>query len=263
VRPQPVLAVLALGLLTFGGVFSFLAFSPSSAEPGQAVPTETATAPTLSVAADSLEPRISADSLALGLPIAGSEALLRNVQPGDRLDIVASFAAPGDGQPLTTVLVRGATVLQAASQNDPLLVEMAAPDAVMVAHVVLRGTHLGYILWPANGSLPAATPRPIDERTARDALGLSQPTLVPTVVPTATSVPPSLAATPQPPTATTSGPGGLARPASGFLYQVQPNDTWDSIAAIFGVPVDNLRQVNESATDEPAPGTLVFIPRSS
>lgn len=264
-RPYPALAVVVLGLLTFGAVFSFLAFSPSSAEPGQTLPMQRPTPLARAVAADSLESHIAADNLAVGVPIAGSEALLRNVQPGDRLDIVASFPAPTNGQPLTTVLVRGATVLQSATQTDPLLVEMAAPDAVMVVHVLLRGTHLGYILWPANSSsLSAATPAPIDERAARDALGLSQPTPMPTVGPTATSTPAGQAA--GLPSAT-SPPGGLpaslVRPASGFLYQVQPNDTWDSIAAIFDLPVDDLRRVNESARDEVVPGTLVFIPRPS
>jgi hypothetical protein len=278
-RPHPFLAVLVLGLLTFGVVFSFLAFSPSRAEPGQTVPTETSTPRPLAVAADSLEPRIAPDDLAVGVPIAGSEALLRNVQPGDRLDIVASFAAPANGQPLTAILVRGATVLQPANQVDPLLLEMPAPDAIMVVHVLLRGTHLGYILWPANGSLAAATPAPIDERAARDALGLSQPTPGPTAfAPGATSIaggqptgPPSATALPlaqptAPPTATPA-PAGLAtpliRPASGFLYQVQPDDTWESIAGIFGLSVDDLRQVNESASAQPVPGTLVFIPRPS
>ena len=182
-RLYPALAVVILGLLTFGVVFSFLAFSPSSAEPGQTLPTQRPTPPVRAVAADSLESHIAADNLAVGVPIAGSEALLRNVQPGDRLDIVASFPAPTNGQPLTTVLVRGATVLQSATQTDPLLVEMAAPDAVMVVHVLLRGTHLGYILWPANSSLSAATPAPIAERAARDAIGLSPPTPMPTVGP--------------------------------------------------------------------------------
>jgi len=256
VRPHPTLAIFVLGLLTFGVVFSFLAFSPSRAESGEAAPAEQPTQPALSVATDSLESRITSDDLAVGLPIAGSEALLRNVQPGDRLDIVASFPAPANGQPLTAVLVRGATVVQSATQTDPLLVEMAAPDAVMVVHVLLRGTHLGYVLWPANGSLPAATPQPVDDRTARNALGLSQPTAVasPTVAPTATVPPPTLAP---------ALPTSLVRPTSGFLYQVQPNDTWDSIAAIVGLSVDDLQQVNESASNEPVPGTLVFIPRPS
>src|SRR5579864_487281 len=121
----------------------------------------------------------------------------------------------------------------------------------MMAHVILRGTHLGYILWPANGSLPAATPAPIDEQTARNALGLSQPTAVATLLPTPTAVPP---------TALPTNTGG---PASGFLYEVQPNDTWQSIATIFGLSVDDLRQVNESTPGQPQPGTLVFIPRVS
>ena len=61
------------------------------------------------------------------------------------------------------------------------------------------------------------------------------------------------------PPAATALPG----PGSGFLYQVQPNDSWDTIAATFGVPVAELRQWNESPGDEPVPGSLVFIPRGS
>jgi len=251
-RPNPPLIILAVGILTFGIAFSLLEFSPSRAEPGQSVPTEPPAPTVIPVAADSLEPSIQAGNLAIGVPVAGSEALLRNVQPGDRLDIVASLTPPATGTPFTTVLVRGATVIRTSGPTDPLLVEVAAPDAVLLAHVILRGTHLGYILWPANGSFALATPPPIDDRTARDALGLAQPTNVPTPTAPATTVVPVPAPTFQ------AGPG------SGFLYQVQPNDTWDGIAAIFGVPVSELRQWNEVAGQtDPTPGSLVFIPRAS
>jgi spore germination protein YaaH len=79
----------------------------------------------------------------------------------------------------------------------------------------------------------------------RNALGLSATTPTPV---TAQSAP---QATPTP-----------VGPASGFLYQVQPSDSWDSIAATFGVTARELRQWNEAGGDgDPVPGSLVFIPR--
>ena len=244
---EPWLLMLIAGLLTFGIVFSFLQFSPSRAEPSTDAPTPVAS-PVYAVAADSLAPRIDAGDEGIGLPSAGSEALLRTVQPGDRLDIVASQTSPRDGQPLTAVVARGATVLQPPTNGDPVIVEVAAPDALMLAHLEMEGTHLAYILWPAGAHTAAATPPALDDQTVRDALGLSAPATA-TPVPSAT-VAPTFVPTPQ-------GNAG-----SGFLYQVQANDTWDSIAATFGIPTDEVRQWNE-VTDagEPTPGSLVFIPR--
>jgi LysM repeat protein len=124
---------------------------------------------------------------------------------------------------------------------------VGAPDAVMLAHLVMDGTHLAYVLWPASATLPDATPPPLDDRAVRAALGLS------TATPAATT-----ASAPLEPTPTPTGP------ASGFLYQVQPNDTWNGIAVLFGVSADELRRWNEAiGQDDPAPGSLVFIPRQS
>jgi LysM repeat protein len=254
IRPTPALAIVALGVLTFGIVFTLLEFSPSAAAPGAAPAIEAPTpTPGVVTAPDSLEPRLSPDSRAIGVPAAGFEALLRDVRPGDRLDIMASLGAPQSGQPLTAVLVRGATVVRPPGPGSaPLIVEVSTGDASLLAHVVLRGTHLGYILWPASGSLPAAPAPQVDERTARQALGLSTPT-------TAAS-PTETAFAPTPIVAPTSPPG----PESGFLYQVQPNDTWASIANTFGLPADQLRQWNEATAEtNPIPGSLVFIPRPS
>jgi LysM repeat protein len=48
----------------------------------------------------------------------------------------------------------------------------------------------------------------------------------------------------------------------GFLYQVQPGDTWDSIGSTFHLPPAMLAQLNElSPTVPPAAGSLVFVPR--
>ena len=253
VRPSAALGIVVVGVLTFGVVFALLEFSSSAAAPSPASPTELpGSTPTSVTAPDSLEPRLASENLAIGVPTAGYEVLLRDVQPGDRLDVVASLTTPQSGKAVTAVLVRGATVVRPPGPSDPLLVQVAAGDALMLAHVMLRGTHLGYVLWPAGTSLPAAPAPAIDDRTAREALGLNTPTSVPAATLT---VPVS---TPTP------APTAPARPASGFLYQVQSDDTWDSIAATFGLSVDQLRQWNESTADSaPTPGSLVFIPRSS
>jgi hypothetical protein len=248
---RPALLIIALGALTFVTVFSFLQLAPTpsraeSSSPG-AEPTAT---PVVAVATGSLAPRITEGDLAVGVPVAGSEALLRNVQGGDRLDILASVASPTDGQPLTAVLVHGATVLQPLNGSDPLLVEVAAPDALMVAHLVLSGTHLSYLLWPASGAPPDSSST-LDGQAVRSALGL-------VATPSATAV--MVVSTP----VVNASPTPQPRPGSGFLYQVQPDDTWERIATTFGVPVDQLRQWNEAApADNPVPGSLVFIPRGS
>jgi hypothetical protein len=182
------------------------------------------------------------------------------VQPGDRLDVLASLPSPGDGRPVTAVVVRGATVLAATSTSDPLLLEMSAPDAMAVAHLVLDGTRLGYIVWSANGGTPPES-QPLDERTVRSLLGLA---------PTGNQTEPR--ASPSPTTPAVPTPASTAIPASpsstlprygGFLYQTQPGDTWASVASTFGLTVTELKHWNETATDlDLNPVTLLFIPRS-
>lgn len=258
--PAPGL-IIAAGVLTFGVVFSLLELAHFKPEPGQTEVTPlprsaSMLAPTPAVAVDpeSFAPRIAPGDVALGVPVGGSEALLHAVHQGDRLDIVASLASPRDGQPLTAVVVRGATVLQPPTNGDPLLVQVGQQDADMVAHLVMAGTHLGFILWPANANADPETPPVLDDRTVRAALGLLAP---PTPAPAATAAPL--------PTSPPSSAVPLAQAAtdSGFLYQVQKNDTWESIAAIFGISVDAVRQWNEATNEAPpAPGRLVFIPRS-
>src|SRR5579864_3797057 len=100
---RPALIVIMLGLLTFGIVFTLLEFSRSAAAPSETVAEPTATA-TLAAATNSLAAQIQAGDLAVGVPIAGSESLLRDVQPGDRVDVLATENA------VTAVVVRGARV---------------------------------------------------------------------------------------------------------------------------------------------------------
>jgi len=78
---------------------------------------------------------------------------------------------------------------------------------------------------------------------------------------------PTTPAAPQP-TPTPAATATLAPPPSavprfgGFLYQTQPGDTWDSIAATFGLSVIELKHWNETSGDQDlAPRTLLFIPR--
>jgi hypothetical protein len=247
--PRAALAIVSAGLLTFGLVFTLLQVTRSAAAPSQVVAEPAAPLTQLVKTSDSLASRLVAGQTAIGVPITGSESLLRDVQPGDRLDVVASLPSPEDGRPLTGVVVRGATVLRPATSSDPLLLEVSPHDAIALAHLVLSGTRLGYTVWPSTGGAPTE-PRPLDERTARVALGLSpSATVVPALVPPATEMIPTVTPLPV---------GG-----AGFLYQAQPGDTWDSVAATFSTSAARLRQWNEAPPDAGlGPGTLLFIPRT-
>ena len=251
------LVIGSAGLVTFGLVFTLLQVTRSEAAPGQLVSEPAPLVTPSTRALDSFAPKLAAGAVAVGVPIAGSELLLRDVQPGDRLDVLASLPSPGDGRPVTAVVVSGATVLQPGSPSDPLLLQVPAQDAMALAHLVLGGTRLGYIVWSANGGSPSEAP-PLDEQTARSLLGLA-PTAV-QVQPTAIQIQPiatlAPAATPGPPAA------GIPR-FGGFLYQAQPGDTWASIASTFGLSLTELKRWNETLSDAiPAPGSLVLIPRS-
>jgi hypothetical protein len=244
--------ILAIGVITFGAVFSLLEFSLSRAEPAEVREAEVlAVTPTpLLAAPDSLAPRLRDGRLAVGVPVAGSEPLLRDVQPGDRLDVVASLPAP----PVTAVVVRGATVLRPPNATDPLVLDVSAADAIALAHLTLSGTHLGFVLWPAD-----AVASPESDLETAQSLGVSPtPTSAPPVVPSV--VPTLLPPTRAPPALPTLPPATV----SGFLYQVQPGDSWSSIAATFGMSTPEVLRWNEvAANEDPVPGRLVFIPRAS
>jgi len=267
-RVRAGLVIVCAGVLTFGVVFTLLQVSRSEAAPGQLVIAPTPTLVLRPLAKDSAAGKMSAGTVAIGVPITGSDVLLRDVQTGDRLDVLASLPAPGDGRPVTAVVVRGATVLAAATASDPLLLQMSAPDAMAVAHLVLGGTRLGYIVWSANaiGGSPLES-QPLDERTARTLLGLAPtvsqaaPHASPSPVPTASPAP-QVVPTPAP--TATPAPASSAPPRfGGFLYQTQPGDSWESIASTFGLSVVELQHWHDTAGDRDlAPRTLLFIPRS-
>jgi hypothetical protein len=247
------LLIASAALLTFGVVFTLLHVTRSAAAPSDIV-VPLATAEPLVSVADSLATQLVDGQIAVGVPTTGSEPLLRDVQPGDRVDVVASLPSPEDGRPVTAVLVRGATVLRSATASQPLLLKVPAQDAMVLAHLVLSGTQLGYAIWPADGSAPVES-RPLDERTARALLGLAATATAVPVPPTPTAVPPVVA--PAPPTLMPE------RPAGSFIYQVQPGDTWDSVAAIFTISATELRQWNDAPPGAGlAPDALLVIRRT-
>jgi hypothetical protein len=245
------IVVIVAGLLTFGIVYMLLEVSRSSAAPNEAVIVPTPAPSAIARATDALP--VAAGERVVAVPITGAESLLRGVRPGDRLDVLASLSSPDDGRPVTSVVVRGATVVRAPAGGDPLLLEVQPQDAIALAHLVLGGTRLGFTLWPASASPPS--PQAIDERTARTLLGLP-PIATPTVaaVPS-TPVPTAAAPTPTPVLDTVIG---------AFIYQAQAGDTWESIASTFKLTPIELRQWNNAAPNAALePGALLIVPRKS
>jgi LysM repeat protein len=238
-RYRSALLVTGVGLLTFVLVLSLLEFTSSRAAPAEDVTPPMTPTPETLVARDSLASDIEPGHVAIGVPLGDSAPMMRELQPGDRLDVVASLPSPSNGQPVTGVVVHGAIVLRPPTSSDPLLLQVPGPDAMALSHLILGGTHLGYIVWPSGIGPATGEPQPLDEKSARALLGVAA-TAVPVAVPTIQ-------------------PG----PDSGFLYQVQQGDTWDSIARLFGKPTAKIRQWNEATGEvDPTPGRLIFIPRA-
>jgi hypothetical protein len=158
------LAIIALGVVTFAVVFGLLQLPrPATVPVADAQPTP---AP-----ADGDVIALAAEQVAIGLPTAGSEALLRSVQTGDQVDVLASLPSAAGSQPLTAVVVSAATVLRTPTSGDPLLVQVRPPEAMLLAHLVLGGTRLSYLVRGAQSG-DAPSPRPVSEATARALLGL-------------------------------------------------------------------------------------------
>jgi LysM repeat protein len=247
------LIVVCAGLLTFGIVYTLLEVSRSAAAPSDVIIVPSPSPAPIARPTDAVP--VDAGERVVAVPVTGSESLLRGVQPGDRLDILASLSSPDDGRPVTSVAVRGATVVRPPSGSDPLLLQVSPPDAIALAHLVLGGTKLGFTLWPQNASPPP--PQPMDERTARILLGLASLATPTAVAPAPTSIAPAATA---PPTPTPV----LDTVVGAFIYQTQNGDTWDSVASTFKITPNELRQWNNAASNATLdPGALLVVPRKS
>jgi hypothetical protein len=231
------------GLATFVAVYVVL--QPGASRPAPVAPTA---APT---PVNALATRLDADHVAVGLPTGSAAPLVTGLAPGARLNVLASLQDPDTGRPLTAVIARGATVIQA--DREPLLVSVDPSDAIALAHLVLGGTSLSYAVW-AGGQPPADTP-PMDERTARALLGLPAPTPTPSPEPT------------QPPATATPVPSPTPLPvrtsAAADRYVVQPGDTLSSIAVQLGIDRQRMHEANPnvSETEELPAGMQLVVPQ--
>jgi hypothetical protein len=254
--------VLVAGVLTFALVYGLLTLVPRSQAPEEDETPRTR-------AADSFATRIASTELGVALPVGTAEALLRGLQAGDRLNVVARVADPQTGRPLTAVVCRGATVVQPTTGSDPVLVQVAPKDAIVLAHLVLGGTPLSYVAWP--GGVPPAEVPSVDEETARRVLGLPAPTTLPTVVipapPTPTPPGALFPPTPIPPTAVpTAVPAPEpARPGPADRYVVHDGETLASIATQLGLNPEALRGANpdvkQGLNDVLPPGMQLVVPQ--
>ena len=88
------LLIIGIGLLTFGAMFTLLQVTRSEAAPSQsaaalALPADNA------LAVSSFALRMAPGEIAVGLPSCGSEPVLRTLQPGARIDVLASLPSRG------------------------------------------------------------------------------------------------------------------------------------------------------------------------
>src|SRR5260370_36036730 len=95
-RMRAGLVIVCAGVLTFGVVFTLLQVSRSEAAPGQMVIAPTPTVVLRALARDSLAGKIAAGAGPVGVPITGSDVLLRDVQAGDPLGWRGHLSPPGD-----------------------------------------------------------------------------------------------------------------------------------------------------------------------
>jgi len=139
--------------------------------------------PPTTTVTESLAPRIAPGKVAISAPVSGAQSLLTEVQPGDRMDIIALFPASLGQSAASAVIVRGATVLNrpVIASGAPILFEVTPDESLVMAHMIQSGAQLSYSLWPANGPPPALPV--LDVATVRARLGLAQP-IIPAVVST-------------------------------------------------------------------------------
>jgi hypothetical protein len=240
---MPRVAIAGAGLLTFVAVYVGLQVALRPPEPAPvAVPTLTTDR-----AVDSITPRIGAGLVAVALPF-GTGPLLHEVLPGARVNVMASVTEPGRTRVLSTVIARGATVVQPASRTAPVLVEVEPADAVVLAHLMLGGAPLSVAVWP--GDLAPPEELPLDEISARALLGLPArptPTPEPTVTPVPTTTPVPIVPTSTPVRQSTPVPAPSGPLAD--RYVVQPGETLTSIASQLGVDLGRLSAANPNLSD--------------
>ena len=108
---------------------------------------------------------LAAGTTVVGVPTTGAELLLRDVQPGDGLDVLASLPSPGS---TATAVVSSEARRCSCPQRQAilLLLQVSPPDTLALAHLLLGGTRLGYVVWSANGATPPET-QPFDSQTIR------------------------------------------------------------------------------------------------
>jgi hypothetical protein len=243
------LLIAVAGLATFVVVYAVVQIGLRSPAP-QSVPPPPKPAETTAT-------RLASGHVAVALPTRGAEALVRGLEPGARLNVLASMANPDTGRPLTAVVTRGATIVQPVTTSEPMLVSVEPIDAIVLAHLVLGGTQLSYAVWPG-GVAPDEVPA-IDERTARALLGLPAPT--PTPVPAT----PTAVSTPVPPPPPTAGPTPRPVVVSPLAdrYVVQPAETLPSIADQLAIPVERMRAANPDVppVGELPPGMQLVVPQ--
>src|SRR2546423_1404424 len=94
------------GVVTFVVVYAVLQLGI------RAAPASVATATPSVVARDSLAASLGDGQVAVALPVGGAQTLVIGLQPGARLDVLASVPDAASGRPLTAVVARGVTVVQ-------------------------------------------------------------------------------------------------------------------------------------------------------
>jgi hypothetical protein len=100
---------------------------------------------------------IPTNSVAISTPVFGAQAMMAEVQVGDRMDIVALLPTRGDTPAHAAVVVRGARVLArpAAQSGAPIVFAVTPDESIVVTHLVQSGVSLTYSLWSTAGAPPA------------------------------------------------------------------------------------------------------------
>ena len=104
----------------------------------------------------SLAARISPGKVAIAAPPQGAEALLQQVEPGDRIDVIAVYPSTASQPVVSAVVVRGAVVLSPPpdTSGSPAVLEVSPDEAMVLTHVIQSGRHVVYAVWPAGGNPP-------------------------------------------------------------------------------------------------------------